>query len=380
MAGDGAYLVFAVPPAHGHRGGHLYHGDCGQRGIGPGESDYSPDRASFCIAVDIADLRVIWLDYQRSHVMVGFSSGAAFPYRWLCAGVGGFRYLSDCVGGGQLGDATIRFRLVALDLDGTAVQSDGEVSKRLKKTVATCLNAGIHVILATGRMVQSAEPYWNDLGLGEGPLIAYQGAVVAAMPHKKVVAEVLMPERAARQAVLWATKRQLLTQVYVGQELWVSREDARVRQYIERNHIPAWVRGEREILDWPEPPIKLLFQDRPEVLDGLRPELERQLAGHPVRIFKSQPDYLEVVHQSVGKAVGLARAADSLGIPQDQVMAIGDAENDIDMLRWAGFGVAMGQAAEAVKHSADAVTASCDEDGASLAIERWVLQTSVHQG
>jgi Cof subfamily protein (haloacid dehalogenase superfamily) len=263
---------------------------------------------------------------------------------------------------------------VALDLDGTALRRDGTISGRLKRAVARCQSQGTAVILATGRMPQSALRYWNELQLKPGPLVSYQGAMVSSVPDGRVLAKTALTDAAARLAVQWALERELLTQVYVGSELWVSREDPRVRQYIDANHIPAWVRGAVELTDWPEAPIKILLQDDSAVLDRLRPELEAQLAGQPVRVFKSQPDYLEVVHEKVGKAQGLQEVARILGVEQARVLAVGDAENDLDMLRWAGFGVAMGQAPDIVQQAADAITGTVDADGAAEAIERWVLE------
>ncbi len=266
-----------------------------------------------------------------------------------------------------------------MDLDGTALQPDGTISERLKRAVGEALERGVRVILATGRMIHSAEPFWRELGLPAGPLVAYQGAVVAEMPEGRIVAKVTLPEEGARRAVEWAVDRGLLTQVYVGTELWVSREDPRVRNYIEKNHIPAWVRGPAELTDWPESPIKVLLQDDEAVLDRVRGELETLVAPYAIRVFKSQPDYLELVSEQVGKAVGLQAAAQSLNVPQSRVLAVGDAENDIDMLQWAGWGVAMGQAPEVVKMAADAVTQPVDQDGAAKAIERWVLEMSSDQ-
>lgn len=268
--------------------------------------------------------------------------------------------------------------LIALDLDGTSLQPDGTISPRLKAAVGQAIERGVHVILATGRMVHSAEPFWRELDLPPGPLIAYQGAVVASMPDGQIVAKTTLPDAGARAAVEWALERDLLTQVYVDMELWVSREDPRVRQYIEKNHIPAWVRTTGEMTQWPEPPIKVLVQDDSAVLDRVRRELEPHLAGYPIRVFKSQPDYLELVHREVGKAVGLKAAAAALKIPQHRVMAVGDAENDLDMLQWAGWGVAMGQAPHAVKAAADAVTDTVEQDGAARAIERFVLEVSAN--
>ncbi len=267
-----------------------------------------------------------------------------------------------------------------MDLDGTALRTDGTISGRLKEAVRHCLERGVRVILATGRMAKSAQRFWAELELPPGPLVAYQGAMVVWVPEGRVATKVTLPDEGARRAVEWALAQGLLTQVYVGTELWVSREDARVRSYIDANHIPAWVRLEPEMTDWPEPPIKVLLQGDGRILDSARPDLESIVAPYPIRVFKSQSDYLELVHCRVGKSVGLEAAARVLEIAPAEVLAIGDAENDLDMLRWAGFGVAMGQAPDQVKRAADWVTDSVDEDGAAAAIERWVLEMTPDKG
>jgi hypothetical protein len=156
--------------------------------------------------------------------------------------------------------------------------------------------------------------------------------------------------------------------------MWISREDSRARHYIESNHIPAWVRSGDEIFDWPQAPIKILLQADSTTLDQFRPVIEAHASDFNYRVFKSQQDYLEIVQQGVGKGPALQEVCQSLGIVSSQVMAIGDAENDIDMLRWCGFGVAMGQAPASVKRVARFVTDPIEEDGAALAIEKWVLE------
>lgn len=265
------------------------------------------------------------------------------------------------------------YALIALDLDGTTVKSDGTVSASVKEAVQECIRRHIAVIIATGRMPQSAKRYWEELNLPPGPLVAFQGAMVVWVPEGRIQSKVALPDGSARRVVKWALEQDLLIQVYVGTELWVSREDPRVRRYIDANHIPAWVLGPDEIIDWPEAPIKVLLQDDARVLDRLRGDLQNRLNADPVRIFKSQADYLEVVNVDVGKAKGLKAAAQALGIPREQVLAIGDAENDIDMLTWAGLGIAMGQAPDVVKRASDGVTDSIGADGAARALEKWVL-------
>ncbi len=267
----------------------------------------------------------------------------------------------------------VRVKLLVLDLDGTALQEDGSLSMELIEAVTRIQQAGVQVMLATGRMMRSAIPYWMQLSLGTGPLIAYNGSMVAEMPSERSWFSWHLNSDVARLVVSRALDSDILTQVYVGNELWLSREDERAQNYIAVNHIPGEVKIGRDILRWPAPPIKILLQDNPERLDRFREDITPEVLGLQGRLFKSQEDYLEIVPAGVGKGPALAKVAERLGIGAPEIMAIGDAENDIDMLRFAGIGVAMGQASELVKSSARHVTKPVQDNGAAYAIHRWIL-------
>lgn len=260
-------------------------------------------------------------------------------------------------------------KLIVLDLDGTSIGADNTVSPRLVAAVAAAREKGVACILATGRMVTSAVPYWDALQLGEGPLIAFNGGKVVWMPNRTRWFIHRLQETAARTVAAAAMDRDILAQIYIDEELWVSRYDERVNRYVEKNRIGATVLDPQAILTWPEPPVKILLQDEADRLDRFRAEMEPQLTGAPVRLVKSQPDYLELIPARVGKGRALERVAAHLKLEPSQVMAVGDAENDIDMLAWAGLGVAMGQSLDTVKEAADVVTGPVSSDGAAAAIE-----------
>lgn len=264
-------------------------------------------------------------------------------------------------------------RLVALDLDGTSLMANGALSPGLAAAVAEAERRGVRVLLATGRMIQSAEIFWRSLHLSPGPVIAYNGAAVFELPGGALWFRDPVDDRAARLVVERAAAAGILVQVYINKELWVSRDDARVRNYVRANHVAVSVRSGADLTAWPEPPLKILLQDEPAVVDAFRVQATPLLAGYPVRLFKSQHDYLEMVGAEVGKGRALARVAERLRMPRDRVMAIGDNENDMDMLAWAGLGVAMGQSAPEVRAIADVVTGSVEGGGAAAAIRHFVL-------
>ncbi|MCY0880795.1 MAG: HAD family hydrolase [Firmicutes bacterium] len=263
-------------------------------------------------------------------------------------------------------------KLVALDMDGTILDKNGQLADGISEEIARITADGVRVILATGRMAQSARPYWEQLNLGEGPLIAYNGGLIEWQPQGTDLFKAQLPNHAAREIIQEAVAQNILAQVYVGHELWLSREDAMARRYIETNRITGWVKPLEEMLVWPEPPIKILLQDDPFVLDQLREAMQADMARQHVRFVKSQPQYLEAVPETVGKGPALQAACAVLDIPLEHVLAIGDGENDIDMLQVAGWGVAMGQAPACVKRAADVVAPSFQEKGALWALQHFV--------
>jgi Cof subfamily protein (haloacid dehalogenase superfamily) len=276
-----------------------------------------------------------------------------------------------------LGGTIAAADLVAVDLDGTAMKPGDVISDAVRAAIREVQEAGVRVILATGRMVQSAALYSQDLGLAPGPTVCYNGAAVVDLPDLRFWFRDELPDAAARQLVQRLVDDRYLVQVYIGLEIWASREDPRVRQYVERNHVAAWVRGPEEITQWPEPPIKVLVQDTPERLARLRPVLETE--GVPgMRLVESQSDYLEILSERTGKGRALRKVAERLGVPQARVAAVGDGENDADMLAWAGLGVAMGQGHPAAKAAADVVAPPVQQDGLAWALEHLILSDSRH--
>ena len=268
-------------------------------------------------------------------------------------------------------------RLVATDLDGTVFAHSDEVRPRVLAALAGLVAAHIPVVIATGRTARSVELFRQRWHLPGGPMICYNGAEVVELPGGPRWFVDHLPDQAARRAMELVLAGGHLAQVYIRDGLWVTRDDPRVRAYIEANHIPAEIKPGGEILDWPEPPIKILIQDEPPVLARLRADIEPWAAAAGVRALNSQRDYLEIVPLAATKGRALARVAERLHIPQAAVAAIGDGENDADMLAWAGWGMAMGGGHPAAQGAADVVLPSAAEDGAAVGIERYVLK---HRG
>jgi Cof subfamily protein (haloacid dehalogenase superfamily) len=225
------------------------------------------------------------------------------------------------------------------------------------------------VILATGRMFQSARRYAIEAGIDD-PLVCYQGAVAADPVTGEFLRHEAMPLPEAREVIAAVEERGYAILVYVDDELYVARERPESDAYAGFQHLVVHAVG--DLLAWlPKAPTKLVVVGDPEALDAL----EREMKAHFVeRLFisKSLPHFLEFAGPDVTKGTGLEFVADRLGFTRERTVAFGDAENDIELLEWAGFAVAVANAHQPVRAVADFVCPSVDEEGVAQVIEAYL--------
>jgi Cof subfamily protein (haloacid dehalogenase superfamily) len=258
-------------------------------------------------------------------------------------------------------------RAVAMDLDGTVLDETFQPSARSTAAVALAEAAGIACLIATGRMFVSARRIAEKLGIRR-PLVCYQGALVAdpvsgeVLVHRPIEAalarEILraMPEQDARHSNL-----------YIDDELYVWEENEATLRYSQVSGVAMHIVG--PLADWIErPTTKIVTVGRPEAMDALRDELQ-PLFGDRAFVAKSLPYFLEFAAPGVSKASGLALVAGLVGFTAEQAVAVGDAENDREMLAWAGCGLAVANASELLKAEADGVIPSVHEDGVAQLLE-----------
>jgi Cof subfamily protein (haloacid dehalogenase superfamily) len=261
-------------------------------------------------------------------------------------------------------------RAVAMDLDGTVLDETFQPSARTTAAIASAEAAGIACLIATGRMFVSARRIAGTLGIRR-PLVCYQGALVAdpvsgeVLVHRPIEAplarEILraMPIEHARRSNL-----------YIDDELYVWEENEATRRYSQVSGVEMHIVG--PLADWIErPTTKIVTVGRPDAMDALRDELQ-PLFGSRAFIAKSLAYFLEFAAPGVSKASGLALLADRLGFKPEQAIAVGDAENDREMLDWAGCGLAVANASELLKGEADAVIPSVHDDGVARLLEALV--------
>ena len=262
-------------------------------------------------------------------------------------------------------------RLLAIDLDGTLVNHDLVMNPRDVAAVKAALAAGVTVVLATGRMFKSSLRFAEPLGL-MGPIINYQGAVVREIASGAVWYRCELTVPMQQRVLALAEPKDWHVNVYVDELVYTARARPEADLYAKIGMVPYQVVG--PLSKWVhQDATKMVLVDLdPESVPARMTELAAWM-GDVARVTRSLDWFVEVVNPEVSKSRALAMVADRLGIAQAEVCAIGDNTNDEDMVRWAGFGVAMGNAPAALKALARHVTGTVDEAGVAEVIERFVI-------
>ncbi len=274
-----------------------------------------------------------------------------------------------------------RIRALFLDIDGTIVGKEDRVSPGVAEALAAAQAQGCHVVLCTGRTRFRTEPISTFLGEPYGYVVTSNGSVASHAGTGEILYRQLMPIPLALEAV-----RAIIA---VGSEPYVFEdsdrpgiEGARVL-YHPRLNVGDWAdrpryRPHARIAEeLPFEPVSVSAYGPPDRMRPLAKRLREELKDS-VSVIESGSEYnwgIEMYVSDVSKRIGVEAVAAHLGVEQAETMAVGDHLNDIEMLRWAGIGVAMGNALPEVRAAADYVTASYREDGVARAIERFVLQT-----
>ena len=265
-------------------------------------------------------------------------------------------------------------RLLAVDLDDTLLRSDLTISYRTKNAIKKAEDAGVKVVLASGRVPAAMESFAKTLGMHRrlGYLICNNGTIIQETLAGNIAHEIRMEPSAALAAFDLLDAEDFAVQIYEGDVMYVSRHNeyteydkklTGLRQVVVEN-FRAMVGGGCH---------KLLVPGDPVLLVPLQ-NLLRSYLESTVTLFTSKPYFLEILPARTDKGTALAKVAELLGIKREEVLAVGDSMNDEAMIRWAGTGVAMVNGHDEIKAMADFVTERTnDDDGVAEVIEKYIL-------
>jgi Cof subfamily protein (haloacid dehalogenase superfamily) len=240
---------------------------------------------------------------------------------------------------------------------------------RTLAAIAAARSAGIHVIVATGRMFRSVRPYLEQAGLRD-PVVCYQGAAVVDPASGTFLLHEPLDLELARQAIALLEQAGHPPNCYVDDELFVAQPTPYSRAYADFQHISVTEVG--DLLAWlNRPPTKLVAVGEPDELAVLRVKLADRL-GPGAFVTTSLPFLLEVGNATVSKGTGAAWVADRLGFAARRSVAFGDGENDLELLEWSGYGIAVENAHSLLRERADWVCPGPDDEGVATVIQAFV--------
>ncbi|MDR1411217.1 MAG: Cof-type HAD-IIB family hydrolase [Spirochaetaceae bacterium] len=281
-------------------------------------------------------------------------------------------------------------KALALDLDGTVLAPGAVLRERTLNALTGCIGKGIRVIFCTGRSLDSTEKFRRAAG-AEGPVVCFNGALVADMPDGKILGAFFLERETAEFCVGIARRENIYYQIYFPagnsgavsgrllpggprEILMADKNRDEADAYRKHTGIQAVFGDLGEALSSPgfSGCIKSMFITSPEMIKKIRPEIEERF-GNSVYVTQSSPVFLEVLKAGVSKGAGLRIAMDRLGLEKEDVLACGDEENDLPMFSVAGFSAAPANAREQVLAAAAFRFKDCAEEGFAEFLENSLL-------
>ncbi len=274
------------------------------------------------------------------------------------------------------GGKVLDIKLVVLDIDGTIAGEDNTVSPRLQETIKAVQAKGVKVGIATGRMYRSAVRFHQAVG-ADVPLISYQGALIKDPQTDRVVNHLpVSTEYALRLVEDLRRYPDVVIHLYVDDQLYVQELNPQSQAYAERSQVPVVPVGcLTTFLQQQTPPTKVLAlgENGDRVAQLLR-DMQQRYRQDELYLTRSQARYLEATHPQANKGTAVQFLAEQIyGLQPQQVMTIGDNANDIEMVKYAGIGVAMGNGTPELKEVADWVAPPITAEGAAVALEKFLL-------
>ena len=270
-------------------------------------------------------------------------------------------------------------RLIAMDLDGTALQSDRcSFSPRLTAALEEAHKRGIAIAPVTGRQFDMLPPAVQNHPVWENLVVLCNGGQIRKLATGETLYEKNIAREALRQLLEISQKMELPIEFSVNSVLYLTPQSLHQQHGCESLyfHINTILANHGKVIPSLEPYCELAVEkvNLPYISPEKHREVEEKLKRTPVSAVWSSATSMEITHPEAKKGTALEALCGLLNIPQENTMALGDSGNDESMLKTAGLGIAMGNAPERIKAAADAVTERYDQDGAAIAIERFALK------
>ena len=267
-------------------------------------------------------------------------------------------------------------KLLAIDLDGTLLNNNHTISSENLKAIRIAQDNGIKVIIATGRPEQLVKEYVEQLKM-EDPLIMYNGSVIGHPFMDDVLYKKVLSEETIKSVVSHCVKQDLLFMIYT-KDVIISAPNYRVDFFLDKNKnlsdknkaVFKDIRDMNEILSYDVHKILLIEHD----LEKYQQAYQFAVGHSDVSVVRSSNGFIDINPHNTSKGIALEFYAKELGIKQEEVASIGDQDNDVSMLKYAGLSISMGNASESALKEATHQSLSNDENGVAVAIMKYIVK------
>lgn len=266
------------------------------------------------------------------------------------------------------------YKLIALDMDGTLLRKDKTISERTFNALQAARQRGVKVVLSTGRPVMGIRNYLEYLGLNQDDeyAITFNGSAVQTGKSGHMLFQKFMTGEDLHKIYKLSKEHDLNIHAFDKDgRLITPRANEYTDVEAEINKIQVHIEDFNNI-KYDDKIIKVMIVDDPAKLDKLTKEIPEEYLSN-YSIMRSASIFLEFLKPGINKGIGLSVLSESLNISKEEIIAVGDADNDIAMIKYAGLGVAMGNAFPQVKEAANYITDTNDEDGVAKVIEKFIL-------
>lgn len=263
-------------------------------------------------------------------------------------------------------------KLLAIDLDGTVFNSKGIISKKNKQMIRKLESLGVQIVIATGRGLQSATNVMNEIGI-KGHIVGLNGASISQVEERKVLNMSEIPYSLINTVMAIGDHSEINIYLNSVDSTYLILRDSKLYRYfgINKEFIIINVDNVKAMEIEDITISKILFSSKNSKLLA---KCYKNLSGLNLEVVYPDTFCIEITLKGINKASGLMFLSQHLKIPAQDMIAIGDSENDLSMIKYVGHGIAMGNAMDSVKKVADEIIKTNDEDGVAEAIEKFILK------
>ncbi len=276
----------------------------------------------------------------------------------------------------------LKYKMVVMDMDYTLLPRSKEVTKRSKEALQKAMDLGVKVVLATGRIYTSARVYAKLIGI-HTPIIASNGAIIREEITNNTIYKSILPDEMIKEMVRLCRQEDLYCHLYTMRTVYTEKIANISKSYEKWNTtLKDEEKIDIQVLSDVEEAIQkeksnilkavVVDQDSQKIM-RIRNEI---LGTGKVSVSQSLKDNLEVMNYGVTKGNSVKILSEIYGIKREEIIAVGDNENDISMIEYAGLGVAVANAEKCLMERANYITDSCEEDGVAKVIEKFILESA----